>query len=81
MVILNLIDGDFSPNETLDLITSMVHAKIKFHENKISAQLGEEDTKHREQRIKALQRQLYDLRTYVELKKQSCIIHASVSIA
>ena len=81
MVILNLIDGDFTPNETMDLITSLIHAKIKLHENKISAQAGEEDAKYREQRIKALQRQLYDLRNYVGLKKQSCIIHASVSIS
>ncbi|MBL7911395.1 MAG: hypothetical protein JNJ41_10105 [Bacteroidia bacterium] len=62
---IQLIKGDFSPADTIDLITQMIHVKIKYHENKISQQNNQEDTKMREAKIKQLQKDLLDLRNNI----------------
>jgi hypothetical protein len=55
---LHLINGEFQGKEALDLITHLVHVKIKFLENKIEESSSEEDIKMREKRIKQLQEEL-----------------------
>ena len=67
---IKLIDGSFSTQDALDIITGMIHVKIRFHENKIARSANEEDIKSREKRIKELQRQLYDCRQYLEGRQQ-----------
>ena len=53
---LQLIQGQFSAGDAIDILTKMVEVKIKFHEAKILSQLNEEDIKMRENRIKQLQK-------------------------
>ncbi|GAB3573995.1 hypothetical protein GCM10027578_35990 [Spirosoma luteolum] len=61
-----LIDGHFSAQDALSILTQMVHVKVRFHEAKISASCQEEDIKARERRIKELQQQLFRLRQFIE---------------
>lgn len=49
---IQLIQGEFSVNEALELITQMIHIKIKYHENKIAQHSSEEDIKSRETKSK-----------------------------
>ena len=63
---IQLIQGNFSAMDALEIITQMIHIKIKFHENKISHNSNEEDIKGRETKIKRLQKDLYEIRNYIE---------------
>ncbi|MBI1343906.1 MAG: hypothetical protein GC171_13315 [Terrimonas sp.] len=77
---LQLIKGVFEKKEILDIITQMVHVKIKFHENKISKSSNEEDIKFRESRIKKLQKQLYEVSRFIESKKDLSDVQSSIII-
>ncbi len=61
-----LISGTFDKTDAIDLVTKMVNAKVKFHESKIKSTSTEEDVKMRESKIKNLQKELYDIRNYIE---------------
>lgn len=61
-----LIQGQFSAKDATDLITQLIHVKIKYHEGKINHASNEEDIKMREQRIKQLQKDLYEARLFLE---------------
>ena len=74
------MDGVFNQSETMDLITKMIHLKIKHHESKIEKDITEEDLKHREARIKQLQKDLYELKYYIEHKKDTLSIHATITV-
>jgi hypothetical protein len=50
-----LIDGQFSPNEALEILSQMLQVKLRFHESKINKDSTEEDIKYRESRMKQLQ--------------------------
>ncbi|MEO5999957.1 MAG: hypothetical protein ABIN89_24170 [Chitinophagaceae bacterium] len=67
---IQLIQGQFPRQEAIDIITKMVHVKIKFHEDKITGSCNEEDIKMRERRIKSLQKDLYDVRKVIADKKR-----------
>lgn len=54
---LQLLKGAFSKTEAIALISQLVEAKIKFHEQKIDSDSSEEQIKMREGRIKELQQQ------------------------
>jgi len=69
---IQLIQGQFSNNDAIDIITQMINVKIKFHENKIAQYANEEDIKMRERRIKQLQKDLYEARKQIE--SQSSLI-------
>ena len=71
---LSLIQGKFSASEAVDIISSMVQVKIKFHEDKITNTSNEEDIKQQEARIKELQNDL------AELKKSITDIGGAVEI-
>jgi hypothetical protein len=45
---IQLIQGEFSNRDAMELITKMIHAKITYHENRIHAESSEEDMKYRE---------------------------------
>jgi len=76
---LQLVQGDFSRIETMDMIVQMFELRIKFHENKILSSHNEEDIKMRENKIKFLQEELYQAKTYIVDKEEpiaiSCIIN------
>jgi hypothetical protein len=70
---LQLINGFFSKKDALDILSQMVHQKIKYHESKINLSGSEEDIKTREKRIKDLQRDLFEVRQYIEKNQLSGI--------
>lgn len=63
---IQLIQGHFSSKDAIDIITQMIHVKVKFHENKISNTSNEEDIKFCETKIKRLQKDLSEIRKFVE---------------
>ena len=77
---LHLIKGHFAAKDALDIITRMVHEKIKYHESKISRHSNEEDIKHDEKRIKELQKELYEIRKYIEAKNGLVDINTVIEI-
>lgn len=77
---IQLLEGEFKCNEALDLITQMVHIKIKFHENKISKSENEEDVKAREAKIKKLQKYLFELRNNICAVSEVVKINAIINI-
>ena len=77
---IQLIQGQFSSQEAIDIITKMVHVKIKFHEDKIHSHANEEDIKMREKRIKQLQKELYEVRNFITEKKTKIGIESVLEI-
>ncbi len=75
-----LIEGSFAANDAIELATQIIHTNIKFHENRINSQIGEESITMRETRIKQLQRDLFELRNYIEQQKQPINIHSTIEI-
>ena len=75
-----LISGHFSSQDALQLITEMIHVKIRFHENKINHLLNEEDIKMREKRIQALQKDLYDIRKETEKSNGKVELQSELNI-
>jgi len=66
---IQLIHGTFEAQEALELLSKLVHSKIKFHESKITNVCSEEDIKMRESKIKLLQKDLYEARIYISTKQ------------
>ena len=77
---IQLIQGEFSTSEALELISKMIHVKIKYHEEKINSLSNEEDIKTRERKITFLQNQLSDLRANVLTNEGKVKIEASIQI-
>lgn len=77
---IQLIEGEFSPNEAMELLVQMIDIKIKFNESKISNSLQEEDIKSRENKIKKLQQSLYDVRLFLKTKNNGVQIKSSINI-
>lgn len=77
---IQLIEGEFTSVDSLDLITQMIHIKIKYHERLIKSDSAEEDIKNRERKIKRLQKELFELRHHILSKKGNCKIDASINI-
>jgi hypothetical protein len=75
-----LISGHFSSQDALQLLTEMIHVKIRFHEGKINHQLNEEDIKMREKRIQALQKDLFDIRKEIEKSNGKVELQAELNI-
>ncbi|GAB2786532.1 hypothetical protein GCM10027275_33790 [Rhabdobacter roseus] len=63
---IQLFKGQFGSREAAELITRLIHVKIKYHEEKIQKDSAEEDIKMREARIRELQKDLYEVRRYIE---------------
>ena len=78
---IQLIQGNFSAKDAIDIITQMIHIKIKFHESKISSNSNEEDIKMREKKIKQLQKDLFEARKYIEQKGGAIDIKAEIEIS
>lgn len=77
---MQLIQGEFSTNDTLALITQMVQVKIKYHESKISENTNEEDIKARETKIKRLQQELFNLRQLAQNGNKSFRLEGTMYI-
>ena len=77
---INLLNGTFSKNEALDLITQMIQLKISFHENKILHSSTEEDIKSRESKIKFLHSELYGLRRFLEGNNKDVSLFSKIEV-
>jgi hypothetical protein len=77
---IQLIQGEFNSSDAMELLTKMIHEKIKYHENKIARDSSEEDIKFRESKIKKLQKELYDVRKYVDGKVGNVTIDAIIRL-
>lgn len=77
---IQLMHGHFSKTDALDLITQMIHVKIRYHENKIKASSVEEDIKMRETKIKLLQKDLFDLKKHLDSNNNAVSITSQIEI-
>jgi uncharacterized lipoprotein YehR (DUF1307 family) len=77
---IQLIQGTFSSKDAIDLVTQMIHIKIRYHENKILNNSSEEEIKYRETKIKNLQKELFELRKYVDENVHKLNIDAEIKI-
>ena len=77
---IQILDGEFKSNEAIELITQMIHIKIKYHENKISLSQLEEDSKARETKIKRLQKDLYEFRNTIDSTTKVVKLKAIINI-
>ncbi|MCU0327077.1 MAG: hypothetical protein MUF45_17890 [Spirosomaceae bacterium] len=77
---IQLIQGEFDKKEAAYLVTQLIHTKIKYHENLINKEDNEEDIKMRKNRIKQLQKDLFEARKYIENSKKSVLMNASIEL-
>lgn len=77
---IQLIEGKFNAGDALNLITQMIHIKVRYHENKISTLSNEEDIKNGEAKIKRLQKELYELRNQIISGNKKYSIDAAITI-
>lgn len=77
---IQLIQGQFSAKDAIEIITQMVNIKIRFHEDKIEHSANEEDIKMRETRIKRLQEDLFKLRKYIASKEKAIAVKSNIEI-
>lgn len=78
---IQLIHGQFNALEAMEIITQMIHVKIKYHESKIAGNSNEEDIKNREAKIKHLQKELFETRKEMLSRKESLSIDSTINIA
>ncbi|MBK9419652.1 MAG: hypothetical protein IPN44_01200 [Flavobacteriales bacterium] len=78
---IQLINGAFGAADALDLITRMIHIKIKFHEDRINQNSSEEDIKYRESKIRNLQKELFQLREGIGREKGTITLDATINIS
>jgi hypothetical protein len=77
---IQLIEGHFNAKDAIEIITQMIHVKIKFHENKIDNSNQEEDVKMREKKIHQLQKNLFEVRKEIESKEGKVSINSEILI-
>ena len=77
---IQLIQGQFNAKDAIDIITQMIHIKIKFHENKITNNSTEEDIKFSETKIKRLQKELFEMRKYIESQGKKINIQSEIHL-
>ena len=77
---IQLIQGQFNAKDAIDIITQMIHIKIKFHENKITSNSTEEDIKFSEIKIKRLQKELFEMRKHIEGKGKKVVVQSTIEI-
>jgi len=78
---IQLIQGEFSSHDALELVSKMIQTKIAYHENKISSHLNEEDIKYRETKIKFLQNELMQVRNALINANKNVVLNANLQIA
>jgi hypothetical protein len=75
-----LVTGEFSKIETLNMVTQMFEMRIKFHEDKIMSSHNEDDIKMREKKIKFLQGELAQARKYLVLKDEPIAVSCTITL-
>ena len=77
---MQLIKGQFEPNEAIELLTNMIHIKIKYHQRSITDGSSEEDVQTSESKIKLLQQQLYEAREYIKAQDGKLTIDTQIHL-
>jgi len=77
---IQLIHGQFSTKDAMEIVSQMVQIKIKFHEDKIHQSSLEEEIKMRETRIKQLQNDLFNIRKYAEQNGATINIESEIKL-
>jgi hypothetical protein len=77
---MQLIKGQFNSSDALELITQMIHVKIKYHETKINNLSNEEDIKNREAKIIQLQKDLFEAKKYILSKTSILELESTIVI-
>ena len=77
---IQLIKGQFDPDDAIGIITQMIHVKIKYHESKINRDSSEEDIKFRENKIKRLQKDLFDIKRAIDSNGIQVAIESTIEI-
>ena len=77
---IELINDDFEPKEALEILTKLIHVKIKFQEDKINESSSEEDINMRETRIKRLQKNLFEIRQHIDSQNGQITIQGSITL-
>ena len=77
---IQLLKGQFTSKDALDIITKMMHIKIKYHEEKIKNEDEEETIKMRENRIIKLQKELYELRKFFESNGDTVSLESEINL-
>lgn len=77
---IQLIKGQFSVKDATEIITQMIHVKIKYHENKIKNNSNEEDSKMREKKIKKLQKDLFEYREHFKSHGKTIDLQSTIEI-
>ncbi|HEX4956646.1 MAG TPA: hypothetical protein VFV46_00595 [Lacibacter sp.] len=75
-----LIKGQFSGNDALEILSEMIQVKIRYHERKIEASSNEEDIKYRESKLKNLQAELALLRKKLTQSNQPVTISTIINL-
>lgn len=75
---ITLLKGSFDAMDLQNVLTEMIHVKIRYHESKIEQSDGEETIKMREKRVIELQKDLYELRKYIQ--KSNGLVSAEAEI-
>lgn len=75
---LQLIQGQFTAQDALNIVADMIRVKIRYHEAKIEAGAMEEDIHMRERRISELQDALHQLRQ--SMPHSDALIHMEATI-
>jgi hypothetical protein len=76
----SMLKGVFLKQDALDLLTKITDLKIKYHENKIVHSDTPEDIKSRENRIKQLQKDLYEARMFIQNKEGLIDLSSDITI-
>lgn len=77
---IQLIEGDFSKADTLELVSQMIQVKIRYHEKSIQKNSSEEDIKYRESKIKFLQDELLHVREEINRSGNHVHMHATITM-
>lgn len=77
---IQLLDGNFGGQEAIEILTKLIQVKIQFQEQKINEISGEEEIKMRENRIKKLQKELFEARMLIEKKKEKVNLNCEITL-
>ena len=77
---IELINGDFSQKEAFEIVTILIHAKIRFHESKIKISTNETEILQHERYIKKLQHEFYEVSQSIMNRKKRCYIESLIKI-
>lgn len=75
---IQLLKGSFEPKELEKILTELIHVKIKYHEGKIKNDDEEETIKMRENRIIKLQKELFEVREYINKSPKNIVVDSEI---